>query len=152
MHICFQGLSLGPCTKREKSKTCKEITKAIQERSLSAYIRCEQAVQLEQRGVERIWGIDHIAFLTSKAGANLDRKLPLLGGLKIWLCSFCILYTNYRQYLPQGNTHWWCPQHPCEGNLQDTFCDSTLTNLLQSEEYMQPKSKDAVVPTPRLPH
>lgn len=61
----------------KKVKTCKEIAKRIQERSLSAYIYCEQTVQLEQRGMHRIWGIDPIAFLTPKTGASLDRRLPV---------------------------------------------------------------------------
>lgn len=105
LHICFQALPLSPCTKRRaKSKACQEITKGVQDKSMSAYICWEQTEHLEQRGIHEIWSIDPIIFLTSKTGFSLDRKLPLLGG-KIWLCSLCILHIDYRQYLPRCNMH-----------------------------------------------
>lgn len=98
LHICFQGLSLGPRTKRRGAggKACQEITKGIQEMSTSAYVCCEQTAHLEKRGIHEIWSIDPIIFLTSKTEFNLDRKLPLLGG-KIWLCFLCILHIDDRQ-------------------------------------------------------
>lgn len=149
LHICFQALPLGPYKKRRaKGKACQEITKGIQERSVSAYICCEQTAHLEKWGTPEIWSIDPVIFLTSKTGFNLDRKLPLLGG-KIQLCSLCTLYIDYRQYLPQCNVHWWPPQLSMEV-IYRNFCDPTLTNL-QSKEHMQLKVKRAVVPTTKLP-
>lgn len=109
----------------EKKQNMQGNHKENTKEELICYICCEQTIQLEQRGMQRIWGIDPIACLTPKVGADLDRKLPLLGGLKIWLRFLCILYIDYRQYLPQGNMHQQSPQHPCEGNLQDAFCDYT---------------------------
>lgn len=109
LHICFQVLSLGPCTKWGGSKACQEITKGIQERSTSADVCCRKNVHVEKRGIHSICSIGPIIFLTSKTGLNLDKKLPLPGG-KIWFCSLCTLYIDYRQYLPQCYMHWWPPQ------------------------------------------
>lgn len=124
----------------EKKQNMQGNHKENTKEELICYICCEQTIQLEQRGMQRIWGIDPIACLTPKVGANLDRKLPLLGGLKIWLCSLCILYIDHRQYLPQGNMHQQSPQHPCEGNLQDAFCD-----------FCNPKTKMLWVPPQGCP-
>lgn len=57
LHICFQGLSLGPWTKRgEKGKACQEITKGIQERSVSAYV-CWEQTALGEKG--DTWNMEH---------------------------------------------------------------------------------------------
>lgn len=144
LHICFQGLSLGPHTKKQGKKAHQEITKGIQERSISAYV-C-----LERRGIHEIWSIDPIIFLTSRTGVNLDRKLLFLGG-KIWLCFLYILYIDDRLYLPQGNMHQQPPQLSMEV-IYRTFCDPTLTSFLQSKEHIQLKGKGAVVSTTELPH
>lgn len=50
LHICFQVLSLGSCTKWGGSKACQEITKGIQERSTSADVCCRKNVHVEKGG------------------------------------------------------------------------------------------------------
>lgn len=149
LHVCFQGLSLGSCRKRwGKKQSMPRNNKGNTRQEHICWCMLLENCTLGEKGDTQ--NIDPIIFLTSKPEFNLDRKLPFLGG-KILLCSLCTLYIDYRQYLPQCNTHLWPPQLSMEV-IYRNFCEPPLTSFLQSKEHMQLKVKRVMVPITKLPH